>query len=163
MKSSTATFSATVTKLGINPVVDPPDDVLARLFDHAGRTKGPIPVRGTINGAEFIQTIVKYKGSWRLYINERMLKDSGADVGDRVAIEVAYDPRPRDVPVPKPLEDALRKDKKARAAFDQLSPSRQKEINRYIGSLKTTGSVDRNVEKIIRHLQNDGADASQDS
>ena len=155
MKSSMAAFTARIKKLGINPVVDPPEAVLVEIFRQAGRTKGPIPVRGTMNGAEFIQTLVKYKGSWRLYLNARMLKESDTKVGDTVSIEVAFDPRPREVTVPKSLEDALRSDQEARAAFERLSPSRRKEINRYIGSLKTDESVDRNVAKIIRHLRED--------
>lgn len=35
----------------------------------------------------------------------------------------------------------------ARAVFDGLAPSRQREIVRYIDGLKTEASVDRNVER----------------
>jgi hypothetical protein len=59
-------FSATIYKIGINPVVDPPDGVMTAIFAAAGRRKGPIPVRGRLNGAEFVQTLVRYRGAWRL-------------------------------------------------------------------------------------------------
>ncbi len=145
-------FSAKIYKIGINPVVDPPDLVMNFIFDQAGRSKGPIPVCGRIVGAEFIQTLVKYRGAWRLYINVSMLKASGLEVGDVADIEIAFDPRPRTVPVPERFENALAKNKQARAAFDALTPSRQKEILRYLGSLKTEASLERNVEKVIEQM-----------
>ena len=68
-------FSAKIYIISkINPVVDLPDDVLSAIFAQAGRSKGPIPVRGRLNGAEFIQTLIKYEGAWRLYLNGPMRK-----------------------------------------------------------------------------------------
>lgn len=145
-------FSATIYKLGINPVVDPPQEILAKLFERAGRSKGPIPVHGTLNGAEFIQTLVKYSGVWRLYINAGMLRDSGAEVGDKVSIEIDFDPRPREVRMPDELAVALRKDTAAKAAFDRLTPSRRKEILRYLGSLRSTETIEKNVKRVIAQL-----------
>jgi Bacteriocin-protection, YdeI or OmpD-Associated len=150
-----ATFIGVIYKLGINPVVDPPDEVLAQLFEQAGRSKGPIPVCGRLNGAEFIQTLVKYKGAWRLYINGRMLNDSGLNVRDKANIEIEFDSRPRDVAMPAKLRSALQSDKNAKKAFGALSPSRQKEIFRYVNSLRTEESIARNVDKIIRQMKGD--------
>src|SRR5688572_17250242 len=109
------TFTAQIHKIGINPVVDPPDDVLAELFAQAGRSKGPIPVRGKVNGARYLQTLVKYGGAWRLYINGKMLKESGLKVGDEARIEIEFDPKPREVAMSRALVTALRKDKSAKA------------------------------------------------
>jgi hypothetical protein len=150
-------FSQTIYKIGINPVVDPPDHVLAAVFEKAGRDKGPIPVCGTINGAQFIQTLVKYKGAWRLYINGPMLKAGELKVGDVAEIEIEFDPMPRDIPVPVQFANALKQDKVARQMFDQLTPSRQKEILRYLGSLRSDEALARNVERVISHLK--GQDA----
>ena len=152
-------FSFRIYKLGINPVVDPPAQVLEAIFAEAGRSRGPIPVRGRLNGAEFVQTLVKYQGSWRVYINAPMLQDSQRAVGDMAIVEIEFDPRPRDVPMPKDLETALDKDKKAKAAFNDLSPSRKKEILKYIGALKTAESIEKNVERVIRHLRGEETDA----
>lgn len=146
-------FSATIFKVGINPVVDPPVSVLDAIFKKAGRSRGPIPVRGKLNGAEFVQTLVKYAGSWRLYINGPMLKESGTNVGDEVRIEIEFDPRPRDVTIPKSLEIALRDDFRAQVALEKLPPSRRKEIFRYISSLKSADAIEKNVEKVIRQLK----------
>jgi len=148
-------FTSEIYRLGINPVIDPPDDVLQLVFAQAGKAKGPIPVRGTVNGADFIQTLIKYQGAWRLYINGQMLKDSGSKVGDTARIEIEFDPRPRDVSMPSHLKAALGRDKKAKKAFGALSPSRQKEIFRYVNSLRTEESIARNVDKIIRQMKGD--------
>lgn len=146
-------FTAKIYKIGINPAVDPPAKILQYLFESARKEKGPIPVRGAIDGADFTQTLVKFQGGWRLYVNGEMLKSCGARVGDEVEIEIEFDLRRRDVPMPVKLRDALKFDKKAKIAFGELSPSRQKEIFRYINSLRTEESIARNVEKILQQLK----------
>ena len=146
-------FTATIYKLGINPAVDPPEEVLAALFESAERDKSPLPVRGKIAGAEFTQTLVKFQGGWRLYVNGEMLTASGSGVGDEIEVEIEIDPRPRNVAMPVRLRDALKFDKKAKIAFGELPPSRQKEIFKYINSLRTEESIARNVEKILQQLK----------
>jgi hypothetical protein len=146
-------FAAKIYKLGINPVVDPPKSVLADLFETAGSQKSPIPVRGKINGADYSQTLVKFQSAWRLYINGAMLRASGLSVGDEAVVEIEFDPSPREVPIPPALAAAFENDEQAKIGFGNLPPSRQKEIFRYIGSLKTEASIARNVEKILRELK----------
>ena len=150
-------FAAKIHKIGINTLVDPPEDILDALFRKAERSSGPIPVRGKINSAEFTQTLVKYSGAWRLYINGPMLKNSNLSVGEIADVEIEFDPRPREVPVPKQLAAALQKHPNARTAFESLSPSRRKEIARYIGSLKTGESITRNIRRVIEMLIDDEA------
>jgi hypothetical protein len=145
-------FSAGIYKLGINPVVDPPDDVLEGVFAQAGKSKGPIPVRGLINGAEFIQTLVKYSGRWRLYVNGEMLKASGLKVGEVADIEIEHDVRPREMPTVPEFEIALAADERAAKAFVALTPSRKKEILTYLGHRKTKVSLRKNIEKLISRL-----------
>ena len=148
-------FSAEIFKIGINPVINPPENVLKALFKQAGKTKGPIPVRGTINGAAFIQTLVKYRGAWRLYINGPMLKTSKSKVGDTADIEIEFDPTPRETPVPEELEKALSKDAAALRAFETLTPSRRKDICRYIGSLSSKKAVEKNIQRVLEQLRDD--------
>lgn len=151
-------FSADIYKIGINPVVDPPGDVLDAMFEQAGRSTGPIPVCGRLSGAAYVQTLVKYRGAWRLYINGEMLKASGLKVGDTADIEIDFDPRPRTVPMPPMLKAAFLKNKQASDAFEKLMPSRQKEILRYLGSLKTGEALKRNIENVINQLAAKGKD-----
>jgi hypothetical protein len=43
-------FFPNIEIIGANPFVHVPEKVLAFLFKHAGKDKGPIRVRGTVNG-----------------------------------------------------------------------------------------------------------------
>jgi len=52
-------FFEKIAQIGINPYTHVPEDILDDLFRQAGKTKSPIPVRGTINGKRFKQTLVK--------------------------------------------------------------------------------------------------------
>ena len=155
-------FSAKIFIISkINPVVDVPGEVMEYLFKKAGRRTGAIPVKGKLNGAKFIHNIVKYGGAWRLYLNGPMRASAGID-GDGVGrighVELDYDPVPRTVPMPAPFEKALKKNKTAKAEFEKLSPSRQKEILRYLGSMKTEESLLRNVGKVLKHLVGEPTD-----
>ncbi|WP_240040749.1 YdeI/OmpD-associated family protein [Pseudocnuella soli] len=122
------------------------------IFQQAGTDKGPIPIRGTVNDGSYQQTLVKYEGSWRLYINTIMLKNSPKRIGETVVISIEYDPTDRSlVPHPK-LVAALAKNAEAKYVFDALPPSLQKEIVRYISRLKTEATIDKNVAKAIDFL-----------
>jgi hypothetical protein len=145
-------FSSKILIIGVNPYILLHAKVLKELFKQAGKDKGAIPVCGTLNGKKFIQTLVKYSGKWRLYLNTPMRKAAGIDVGDMAAVQIEFDPKPRIISMHPKLKEALEKNKKAKAAFEKLSPSYQKEIIRYINFLKTEESVDRNVKKAIQHL-----------
>lgn len=105
-------FSANIGIIGINPFVELPEKVLAAVLKAAGKDKGPIRVRGTINGDPYRQTLLRYKGEWRLYINGFMLKNSPRRIGEKIVVEIV----------------------------------------RYIGSLKTVESIDRNIMRAIGHL-----------
>ena len=145
-------FTAKVLIIGINPYVGIPEGVLSALFEQAGRSKGPIPVRGTLNGTRFVQTLVKYQGAWRLYLNTPMRQAAEIGVGDNVTVEIEFDSSPRIVPINPKFARALSKNRKAKLAFEKLAPSRQKEILRYLNSMKTEESLLRNIEKVIQHL-----------
>jgi len=145
-------FSAKVYKIGINPYVLLPPVILKKLFVDAGKEKGSIPVKLVINERIFIQNLVKYSGKWRLYLNTPMRKTAGKDVGDIIEIDIEFDNWERIIPIHSKLEIAFKQNKQAKKAFDNLPPSRQKEILRYINFLKTEESVDRNIKRVINFL-----------
>ncbi|MGV3762082.1 YdeI/OmpD-associated family protein [Parapedobacter sp.] len=149
-------FNANLDIIGINPFVFVPQKVLTAIQAQAGKDKGPIPIKGTINGKMFRQTLVKYSGAWRLYVNVEMLKNSPQRIGETVVLEVSFDPADRPIhPHPKLLA-ALAKNKQARECFDALAPYKQKEIMRYIASLKTEAGIERNVAKAMDFLLGKG-------
>lgn len=155
-------FTAIIHIIGVNPFVLIPENVLNHIFKTAKKIKGPIPVKGTINTKPFIQTLVRYSGEWRLYVNGPMLKTASAKVGDRVAIELAYDPAERVVPMHPKFKRALNDNQAAKKTFDSLAPSRQKEIVRYIANLKTEESVQKNITRAIAFLTGTGRFVGRD-
>jgi len=147
------TFSAEIKIIGINPFVYLPDNILNSLFVQAKKEKGPIPVKGTINGNEYKQTLVKYRGEWRLYINTTMLKNSPKHVGENIAVTIEFDSSDRTIPIHPKLAVALENDEIAKNVFVHLTTSLQKEINLYISSLKSEKSTDKNVDLAIGFLK----------
>lgn len=145
-------FKAEIKLIGINPYVFVPEEILASIFKQAKKDKGHIPVFGTINGKEYVQTLVRYSGEWRLYINMVMLKDSPKRIGETIEVGIAFDIRDRNIQPHPLLTKALKENPKAQAVFDQLSASTQKEIVRYIANLKTEESIIKNVAKAIGFL-----------
>ncbi len=145
-------FNAKIQIIGVNPYVLLPAAILKNVFKEAGKEKGAIPVRGKLNDHQYIQTLVKYSGKWRLYLNGHMRKAAGIDVGDIAKVTIEFDPRERIIEMHPKLKAAFTKNKKAKEVFDKLSPSRQKEIVRYIGSLKTEESVDKNIIRALKFL-----------
>lgn len=145
-------FKAKIFIIGVNPYVIPPSAVLKKIFTAAGKDKGLVPIQGKINGHTFIQTLVKYSGKWRLYLNTPMRKAAGIDVGDTGTFEIEYDPVPRTIEMHPKLKAALKQNKAAKAVFDKLSPYLQKEIIRYINQLKSEATIDKNVVKAMGFL-----------
>jgi hypothetical protein len=148
-------FNAKIQIIGVNPYVLLPVPVLKEIFRQAGKEKGTIPVRGKLDGHPYIQTLVKYSGKWRLYLNTPMRKAAKKELGDRVQVSIEFDPVERTIPIPPKLLNALEDNPKAKRVFEQLSPSRQKEIARYIANLKSEEAVTKNVSRAIRFLLGD--------
>lgn len=152
MNDSGNIFSAEIELLGINPFVFLPEHVLRSIFIQAKKDKGKIPVKIKIEGHEFIQTLIKYNGHWRLYLNTPMRKAANKTVGDTAIFEVRFDPEKRMAPIHPKFIMALKENPEAKEIFDNLRPSLQLEIVRYLSRLKTEESIDRNVVRAINFL-----------
>lgn len=145
-------FNAKLEIIGINPFVFVSDIILNELFGQAGKDKGPIPICGSVNGKKYLQTLVKYRGEWRLYVNTTMLENSPDRIGEMLEVTLAFDPSERTVePHPK-LMKALNENPEAKKVFDALPTSRRREIIKYISFLKTEKSIEKNVVRAIGFL-----------
>ena len=145
-------FEATLEIIGINPFVSVPEGILRSLFVDAGKSTSPIQIKGFINDTSFTQTLVKYKGAWRLYVNTSMLRNSPKRVAELVTLSIEYDPSSRKAdPHPK-LVQALDENPDAKVVFDSLSNSMKNEMVKYISNLKTEASIDKNVARAIGFL-----------
>lgn len=147
------TSSAKLEIVGINPFVFVPEDILLALFKKSGKQNGPIPISGELNGKPYTQTLMKYQGHWRLYVNTIMLKDSPKRIGEIVKITVDFDPVSRDEEPHPDLVKALNENPEQKELFERLSPSRRKEIVRYIGRIKSDEIRMKNIERAINFLK----------
>jgi hypothetical protein len=122
----------------------------------------PLPVRVRVNGKPEkpwrINLMPVGDGSFYLYLHGDVRKASGTKVGEAVTLELEFDDEYRSGPAhPMPLwfSDALDRNRRARRAWSELIPSRQKEILRYFSRLKTPEAQTRNVRRAMRVLSGD--------
>ncbi|MFD2721972.1 YdeI/OmpD-associated family protein [Hymenobacter monticola] len=146
------TFTATLELIGVNPFVSVPAEVLAAVFARAGRSKGPIRVHGAVNGQPYQQTLVRYAGQWRLYINLMMLSNSPKRIGESLVIALDYNPEPPLILRCPAFEQALVETPAAKQVFAGLSPSRQHELVRYLSRLKGEETLARNLDRAVGFL-----------
>lgn len=149
-------FEAKLEIIGINPFVYLPQEVLSEILKRAKKEKGKIPVKGRVNNIDYTQTLLRYKGEWRLYINTKMLKNSPQRIGELLQITIQIDTTPRIINPHPQLMHALQNNSVAAKRFNELTPSLKLEITKYISLLKTQDSINRNVEKAIDFLMGNG-------
>ena len=144
-------FKAKIYKAGINPCVKVPLRITATLK----ATKGFIPVKGKIENHFFQQTLCPVKGEgYRLYVNGPMLRGAVLKVGQTANFIIEQDglDRNKNHPMSKEFKKKLERHDLLKI-FQQLSPSRQKEINRYLNNLKTEEALTKNINKMINVLK----------
>ncbi len=146
-------FTAILQLIGINPYVLIPENILSNIFIEAGRSKGKIPVCGFINELPYRQTLLKFKGEWRLYVNIKMLPDSPKRIGETINVAIGIDSEDRSIKIHPKFAEALNNDIKAQKQFEALTPSLQKEIIRYLSFLKREESITKNVALAIGFLR----------
>ena len=89
-------------------------EVPDRISSTMKATKGYIPVRGTINGFTFHQTLCPVKDApYRLYVHRMMMKGGDVEVGDSASFKIEFDDRPPkdEIKMPAMLEKRLKKEK----------------------------------------------------
>jgi hypothetical protein len=143
-------FLARIYIVGINPCVKVPRAITKTMV----ASKGYIPIRGKINKHPFIQTLVPVKGEpYRLHVNGPMLRGANVQVSDKVEFEIEQGTARQLAPLPMKTE--FRKKLHSTGLWDvfaSLTPSRRKEILKYMSFLKSADSVKRNIERVITQL-----------
>ena len=145
-------FDSVIYKIGINAVVDVPLEITNDMVPD----KGYIRIQGDITGFDFKTTLVPVKGKpYRLFVNIPMLKGGKAALGNKAvfSIEQDFTPAEKNYPMNEVLLQQLR-DKTLLEAFEALSPARKKDILKYLSYVKTEGTLYRNVDKVIKQLEN---------
>jgi len=114
--------------------------------------KGQIPVRATINGYTFRNSIMPRQGVHILGVGKDILAAAGANTGDTVQVELALDNAPRTVAVPADLETALAHAPAKAETFAKLSYSHKKEFVDWIESAKKPETRANRIEKAVEMI-----------
>ena len=150
-------FRARIEIIGINPYVRVS---ATRVRELKAGWRRPLPVLVRVNGHPKakpwrINMMPMGNGDFYLYLAEVVRTASKTKVGDLVDVAVEFDAKYRGgplTPMPRAMKSALAQDAAARGAWDALTPSRKKEVIRYLVALKSAESLQRNVEKFTNQL-----------
>lgn len=148
-------FGATIEIRDGNPFVNVSAARATRLRP---KWRKPMPVLVRVNGkpakAWRINMMPRGDGGSYLYLHGEVRMASKTGVGDNVTVEVEFDEayRPGPMPMPAWFRKALAGHPPAKEAWNQLIPSRQKELLRCLASLKTEAARERNLRRALEVL-----------
>ncbi|MBI5709283.1 MAG: DUF1905 domain-containing protein [Candidatus Eisenbacteria bacterium] len=146
-----------IRRQGPNPYVDVPQAV-SRAFAAFAST-GRIGFEGTLGRAPIRGTLIPVgRGRHRLYVNGGMRSAAGVAIGDTVSFALRAT-RPGTVRPPADVAAGLRLMKRARAAFDALSPSHRRELLRYIDDARTPETRQQRIRSTAGHVLGERAPA----
>ena len=116
-------------------------------------TRARVPVRGTINGYAFRGSIFPAgDGTHYMVVRKELREAAGVEAGQTIAVTLERDDEPRTVTPPADLARALSKNRDARAAWDKLSYTHQREYAELIEGAKRPETRARRVEKALSQL-----------
>ncbi len=149
-------FRARIKIAGINPYVLV-SAARARAIKPDWRK--PLPVLVRVNGHPKskpwrINMMPAGTGAFYLYLHGSVRSASKTKVGDLVAVEIEFDSAYRGGPavIPSWFRIPLNRNAAAKRAWSALTPSRKKEIVRYLSALKSDAARERNLIRALRVL-----------
>jgi hypothetical protein len=144
MRFRTTLLQAGKTATGIRV----PDEVVEAL----GAGKRP-PVRVTINGYTYRNTIAVMGGEYMVGVSAEHRAGAGVAGGDEIDVDMELDTAPREVSLPPDFAAALDAEPAARRTFDALSNSNKGWHVSSIEGAKTDETRQRRIEKSIAALR----------
>jgi len=154
--STTLSFTARIEITGINPYVRVRAEQATALNSEWRR---PMPVLVRLNGGPRVRWRTNMMptgdGDYLLYLHGAMRETSATSVGDVVGVELSFDHEYRGGPthdVPEWFSSALDHEPVAHSNWIALPPSRQKEVLRYLSTLRSDEARRRNLGRIMRVL-----------
>ena len=111
-------------------------------------------VRGSLNGVDFQSSTMPTGGGTACLGGHKATREAaGAELGDRVVVEVEVDDSPRQVEVPPDLASALSAEPHLQEAFDRLSYTSRKEYAEWIAGAKREETRSRRLAETIERLR----------
>jgi hypothetical protein len=146
-------LDAVIKIRGVNPFVAV-SALQAQALKPGWRKPVPVVVRIRSDSTTAWRTNMMPDGSgnFYLYLHGDMRKASGTKVGDRVRVEIEYDVTYRNGPqhpMPKWFKQALDGNPQAKKNWAVLTPSRKKEILRYLSRLVSVEARIRNQAQAL--------------
>lgn len=143
------TFTATIQNAGGGGAyVEVPFDV-----EEAFGSKRP-KVKAMIEGIPYRSTLMRMGTECHILgILKEIREQIGKTFGDEVRITIEPDTEPRVIEVPKDLMKELKKDKEAKAFFDKLSYTHQKEYVRWVEEAKKEETRQNRILKTLEMLK----------
>ena len=112
-----------------------------------------VPVRGTLNGAPYRSSVFKMGGDCHFMVVNRQLRAAaGVKGGETVPVTMERDDAPRTVTPPPDFARALKANEEARAAWDRLSFTHQREHVEHVEGAKKPETRQRRIENSIQLL-----------
>ena len=124
--------------------------VPAEVVEKLGAGKRP-PVVVTVAGYSYRTTVAPYSGSYFVPLAAEHREAAGVQAEQEVEVEIELDSAPREVTLPEDLHAAL--DDEARAAFDGLAYTHQKEWVRWVEEAKKPETRTTRIEKTVEGLK----------
>ncbi|HEV3470272.1 MAG TPA: YdeI/OmpD-associated family protein [Pyrinomonadaceae bacterium] len=115
-------------------------------------TRARVPVRGTINGTPFRSSLSPMGGRHIMPVNRKLREAAGVRGGETVTVTMERDTEPRVVTPPEDFARALRSNKDARANWEKLSYTHQREYAEHVEDAKRPETRQRRIEKSIALL-----------
>jgi|SoiMethySBSTD1v2_1073268.scaffolds.fasta_scaffold154368_2 hypothetical protein len=111
-------------------------------------------VKATIEGVPYRGTLVRMGTECHVLIILKGIREQiGKTFGDEVTISVEPDTEPRLIEIPPDLAKELKKDKEAKAFFDKLSYTHQKEYVTWINEAKKQETRQNRILKTLEMLK----------
>jgi hypothetical protein len=111
-----------------------------------------IRINGQPKSSWHINMMPTGKGDFFLYLHGDVRKASGTKVGDTVLVEIDFDQDYRNGPMhamPEQFATALKQNPITLKNWDELPPSRQKELLRYFANLKSLEARAINIKRAL--------------
>ncbi|MGH9832056.1 MAG: YdeI/OmpD-associated family protein [Blastocatellia bacterium] len=119
-------------------------------------TRARMPVKGTINGFAFRNSIFPMGpmggGKFYLVVNKQMREGAKVKAGDLAEFRLKKDDTPREIETPADFAKAMKANKDAQAVWDRLSFTHRKE---YIGAIEEAKKPEtraRRIEKAVETI-----------
>ncbi|MFZ2084999.1 MAG: YdeI/OmpD-associated family protein [Candidatus Sulfotelmatobacter sp.] len=133
---------------GVVAAITPPVDV-PEFFG----TRARVPVRGTINGFPFRSSLMPCGDRHMMPVNKTLCQGGGVKPGDAVEVVMERDEEAPTVEAPALLKKALAKNKAAKANWERLAFTHQKEMAVSIKGAKQEETRARRLAKVVKVLE----------